>query len=394
MAAGRRSVPEVAHAGEHHRDAVLVGGGDHLVVAHGAARLDHGDGAVVGDDVEAVAEREERVGGDDRARERRGPRCSAFIAAMRVESTRLIWPAPMPSVCPSPQKTIALDFTYLATRQANSRSASCAGGRRRFGDDLAARRRRRCRASGVCTSRPPPTRLQSRGGRRRSARAARSRARARSPSARSPPARRRCTPGAISTSRNCADDRLERSRASTGRLNAMMPPNADVGSVRDAPGTPRAASRAIATPHGFVCLTMTHAGSANVFTHSQRRVGVGDVVVRELLALQLPEAARCCRPRRLVAVERRLLVRVLAVAQVLHLARLQVEPVGERLRGAVGRRAPSASSAIAASYAAVCANALRGEREARRRGQRAPPCLELGEQRRRSRPGRRRCRRA
>ena len=37
----RTSVPEVAHAGEHHRDAVLVGGGDHLVVAHRAARLDH-----------------------------------------------------------------------------------------------------------------------------------------------------------------------------------------------------------------------------------------------------------------------------------------------------------------------------------------------------------------
>ena len=67
---GRRSVPEVADAGEHHRDAALVGGGDHLVVAHAAARLDDGDRAVVGDDVEAVAEREERVRGDDRARQR------------------------------------------------------------------------------------------------------------------------------------------------------------------------------------------------------------------------------------------------------------------------------------------------------------------------------------
>ena len=35
------SVPEVADAGEHHRDAALVGGGDHLLVAHAAAGLDH-----------------------------------------------------------------------------------------------------------------------------------------------------------------------------------------------------------------------------------------------------------------------------------------------------------------------------------------------------------------
>ena len=32
------SVPEVAHAGEHHRHAVLVGGGDHLGVAHASRR--------------------------------------------------------------------------------------------------------------------------------------------------------------------------------------------------------------------------------------------------------------------------------------------------------------------------------------------------------------------
>src|SRR5690606_4359340 len=61
-----RSMPEMAHAGEHHRDAALVGGGDDLVVAHRAARLDDGRRADVGDDVEAVAERKERVGGDDR----------------------------------------------------------------------------------------------------------------------------------------------------------------------------------------------------------------------------------------------------------------------------------------------------------------------------------------
>ena len=63
-------VAEMTDAGEHHRDAALVGGGDDLVVAHAAAGLDHGDGAIVGDDVEAVAKRKERVRGDDRAGER------------------------------------------------------------------------------------------------------------------------------------------------------------------------------------------------------------------------------------------------------------------------------------------------------------------------------------
>ena len=31
---GALLVPEMAHAGEHHRDARVIGGGDHLVVPH------------------------------------------------------------------------------------------------------------------------------------------------------------------------------------------------------------------------------------------------------------------------------------------------------------------------------------------------------------------------
>src|SRR5690606_23731840 len=54
------SVAEVTHAGEHHGDAVLVGRGDHLGVAHRAARLDHRLDAGGGGGVNAVAEREER----------------------------------------------------------------------------------------------------------------------------------------------------------------------------------------------------------------------------------------------------------------------------------------------------------------------------------------------
>src|SRR5205814_4224375 len=53
------SVTEVAHAGEHHGDAVLVGRGNHLVVAHAAAGLDHRFRAGLGERVEAITEREE-----------------------------------------------------------------------------------------------------------------------------------------------------------------------------------------------------------------------------------------------------------------------------------------------------------------------------------------------
>jgi hypothetical protein len=59
-----RSVPEVAHAREHHGHAALVGGGDDLVVAHRAAGLGHAGGTCVHHHVKAVAEREEGVAGD------------------------------------------------------------------------------------------------------------------------------------------------------------------------------------------------------------------------------------------------------------------------------------------------------------------------------------------
>ena len=51
------------------------------------------------------------------------PAFSALMRAMRVESTRLICPAPTPTVAPSRQYTMALDFTYIATRHAKVRSA-------------------------------------------------------------------------------------------------------------------------------------------------------------------------------------------------------------------------------------------------------------------------------
>ena len=44
----------------------------------------------------------------------------AFQTAMRLESTRLICPAPMPSVRPAPQYTMAFDFTCFTMRQPKS----------------------------------------------------------------------------------------------------------------------------------------------------------------------------------------------------------------------------------------------------------------------------------
>src|SRR5262245_40014423 len=58
----RRSVAEVPHAGEHHRQAVLVARLDRLRVAHRAAGLHDRRDAGRGRGVHVVAEREKRVG--------------------------------------------------------------------------------------------------------------------------------------------------------------------------------------------------------------------------------------------------------------------------------------------------------------------------------------------
>src|SRR5690242_4383970 len=84
------------------------------------------------------------------------PSSLALSAATRVEYTRDICPAPTPMVMPSFAKTIALDFTYLQTRQANHRSAYWVG----VGWSLLTTLKVSGCASAVsrlCTSRPPTT---------------------------------------------------------------------------------------------------------------------------------------------------------------------------------------------------------------------------------------------
>ncbi|MNT12301.1 hypothetical protein D3C72_1472240 [compost metagenome] len=189
------------------------------------------------------------------------------MLAMRAESTRLIWPAPTPSVMPPPQNTMALDLTNLATRQANIRSSISFGvGWRR----VTTRSSDGCTflASGLCTSRPPPTRLKSYwlmpwpngiSSRRTFCLAANT---ARAPA---------LNDGAISTSTNCFATACA-AASSSSTLKAMMPPKAEVESVLKALSYASSAFAPSATPHGLACLMMTQAAplaASNDLTHSQ-----------------------------------------------------------------------------------------------------------------------------
>src|SRR6266550_4557565 len=56
-----RSVPEVSSTGKHHREASLIGRGDHFLIAHGTTGLHHGRCASVRHGIQSVAERKECV---------------------------------------------------------------------------------------------------------------------------------------------------------------------------------------------------------------------------------------------------------------------------------------------------------------------------------------------
>src|SRR5690606_31769408 len=88
------------------------------------------------------------------------PASAALMPAMRAEYTRLICPAPTPTVALSFAYTMALDFTYLATRQANSRSRSSASVGARFVTCFSSPAVMP-RVSADCSSRPEPMRLLS-----------------------------------------------------------------------------------------------------------------------------------------------------------------------------------------------------------------------------------------
>ena len=66
--------------------------------------------------------------------------------------------------------------------------------------------------------------------------------------------------GAMSTSTNCLPTIAPRLSPSSGRLKAMMPPKAEVGSVANAFVVGVERGPPMATPHGLACLTITQAG--------------------------------------------------------------------------------------------------------------------------------------
>ena len=92
----RGLVPEVPDAGKHHRHAVLVGGSDDLRIAQRTAGLDYRRNAVFGGKVDAVAERKEGIWMPSSAPLMSSFASAAFMAARRLETTRLICPAPDP----------------------------------------------------------------------------------------------------------------------------------------------------------------------------------------------------------------------------------------------------------------------------------------------------------
>ena len=101
----------------------------------------------------AVGEGEEGVG-----RERRALSESSrdFSTARRTESTRLICPAPIPTVARSLERTIALELTCLQTRQAKSISLHSASVGWRSDTTCISERSSESR-SRSCTSSPPST---------------------------------------------------------------------------------------------------------------------------------------------------------------------------------------------------------------------------------------------
>jgi hypothetical protein len=90
----------------------------------------------------------------------------------------------------------------------------------------------------------------------------------------------------------------------------MMPPKGACLSVAKALSHASALrSGSLPTPHGLVCLRMATVGSVNSSMSSDGGADVEDVVVGEFLAVELLEVLVE------IAVERGLLVRILAVAE-------------------------------------------------------------------------------
>ena len=214
-------------AREHHRHAVLVGGGDDLRVAHRAAGLHDGGRAGRGHGVEAVAEREERVRGGDRSaaadRGRRWPAPSSPPRSPRRRGSS--GPAPIASVRSAPVKITVFDFTCAQTRHAKRSACHSSAVGWRF-VTVAHLRARGCRVRSTRAAPRRPRRAPARARRPRIDRSSERLAVA-GPSKSADTTRMfaffarigraaSSTPGAITASMNVDDDRLGRRRRRSG----------------------------------------------------------------------------------------------------------------------------------------------------------------------------------
>src|SRR6185295_4516782 len=158
------------------------------------------------------------------------PSSLALSAATWVEYTRDICPAPTPMVMPSRANTMAFDLTYLHTRQANHRSAYCVGVGF-FWVTILNVAGSASAVSRVWTRRPPLTLRYSNSEVERVASGPTTSTRTFCRLASTAPASAD-TEGATITSTNWRPTMAVAVAASSSRLKAMMPPNAEVGSVR------------------------------------------------------------------------------------------------------------------------------------------------------------------
>ena len=98
---------EMAHPGENHRQPGGVGSGDDLVVADRSARLNdrRRPTSTAASKPSANGKKASEATAEPTVRDNAQPWVAAasvaLIAAIRAESRRFIWPAPMPAVTPS-----------------------------------------------------------------------------------------------------------------------------------------------------------------------------------------------------------------------------------------------------------------------------------------------------
>ena len=194
-------------------------------------------------------------------------RSPARETASRQESTRFTWPMPMPTEAPSLASRIAFDFTARQAFHAKARSARTSSGAASpvasvqvDGSSPSA-----STWSTRCISTPPLIPRNSTGSGCSSGGHTQDPDVLATPgqdcrTSTAPSSYAGATITSVNVSRSCSAIATE-----TGRLTAITPPNADVGSHSFAWRCASATSAPTAMPHGFACLMIATAGSVKSY---------------------------------------------------------------------------------------------------------------------------------